>query len=88
MDLESTREITDDARQRLEEVLRPWRERFPGVDLGKDVRLESPAEAVVRAADGAQLLVVGRRSHRPALGPAAQAARHHASRPVAVVPHG
>lgn len=49
------------------------------------------AKAVVRAAEGAALLVVGRREHRPGrvphLGPVAQAAIHHGHCPVAVVPH-
>ncbi|MFE2125043.1 universal stress protein [Streptomyces amritsarensis] len=91
VDHEVAKEITDDARQRLEGVLRPWRERFPGVELVDGVRLESPAEAVVRAAEGAELLVVGRREHRPALAPriglVTQAALHHVRCPVAVVPH-
>ncbi|MEU5715859.1 universal stress protein [Streptomyces sp. NPDC020403] len=90
-DHEVTQEITDEAAQRLRQILSPWRERFPGVELSDAVRLESPAEAVVRAAEGAGLLVVGRRRHRPPLaprlGPVAQAALHHVGCPVAVVPH-
>ncbi|MFF4578483.1 universal stress protein [Streptomyces sp. NPDC001373] len=86
-----TKEITDDAQSRLGQVLGPWRERFPGVEVADGVRLQGPAEAVVRAAEGAELLVVGRRKHRPALaprlGPVTQAALHHARCPVAVVPH-
>lgn len=91
VDHDITEEITHDARQRLGQVLSPWRERFPGVELAEAVRLESPAEAVVRAAEGARLLVVGRRVRRialaPPLGPVAQAALHHSRCPVAVVPH-
>ncbi|MER5202155.1 universal stress protein [Streptomyces sp. NPDC002825] len=83
--------ITEEARKQLGEVLRPWREKFPGVEPVDAVGLESPAEAVVRAAEGAGLLVVGRRKHRPPLaprlGPVAHAALHHARCPVAVVPH-
>ncbi|WP_369360715.1 universal stress protein [Streptomyces sp. cg2] len=86
-----TEEITQDVRKRLNRVLGPWREQFPGVVVTDAVRLESPARAVVRAAEGAGLLVVGRREHRPALaprlGPVAQAAIHHARCPLAVVPH-
>ncbi|AGP53954.1 hypothetical protein M271_11785 [Streptomyces rapamycinicus NRRL 5491] len=56
-----------------------------------EVRLESPARAVVQAAADSDLLMVGRRKHPPALGPrlgaVVQAAVHHASCPVAVVPH-
>ncbi|MGW2182295.1 universal stress protein [Streptomyces sp. NPDC001732] len=91
VDHDVVKEITEDARKQLDQVLRPWREKFPGVEPVGTVRLESPAEAVVRSAGGAELLVVGRRKHRPPLaphlGPVAQAALHHARCPVAVVPH-
>ncbi|MEH0639042.1 MULTISPECIES: universal stress protein [Streptomyces] len=86
-----TQEIVHDARNQLSQALRPWREKFPGVDVADTTRLESPARAVVGAAEGADLLVVGRRKHHPnlgqRLGPVAQAAVHHARCPVAVVPH-
>lgn len=85
-------EITQDAQKHLGQALTPWREKFPDVVVVDTTRLESPAEAVVRAAEGAELLVVGRRKRRAALaqrlGPVAQAAIHHARCPVAVVPHG
>ncbi|MFI1825522.1 universal stress protein [Streptomyces sp. NPDC020412] len=85
-------EVTQVAQKRLAEVLRPWRETFPGVEPVDAVRLESPAEAVVRAAERADVLVVGRRKQRPALaprlGPVAHAALHHVRCPVVVVPHG
>ncbi|GEB57447.1 universal stress protein [Streptomyces gardneri] len=91
VDHDVAKEITEDAKKELGQVLRPWREKFPGVEPVDAVRLESPAEAVVRAAEGASLLVVGRRKHRPPLaprlGPLAHAALHHARCPVAVVPH-
>ncbi|MEU0221257.1 universal stress protein [Streptomyces sp. NPDC006265] len=87
-----TEEITRDALKELGKALRPWREKYPQVDVADGIRLESPAKAVVRAAEGAALLVVGRREHRPGLaprlGPVAQAAIHHGRCPVAVVPHG
>jgi nucleotide-binding universal stress UspA family protein len=83
--------IAEDAREKLNEALRPWREKFPGVQVTDVVRLESPARAAVREARGADLLVVGRRKHRGALagrlGPVAHAAAHHAACPLAVVPH-
>ncbi|WP_086823925.1 universal stress protein [Streptomyces sp. NRRL B-24572] len=91
VDHEVTKKITEEAHQQLGQVLRPWREKFPAVEPVDAVRLESPAEAVVRAAEGAGLLVVGRRKRRPSLaprlGPVAHAALHHARCPVAVVPH-
>ncbi|WP_345657130.1 hypothetical protein [Streptomyces siamensis] len=39
----------------------------PGVRAAPEVCLESPATAVVRAAEGATLLVAGRREHRTGL---------------------
>ncbi|MEU2912759.1 universal stress protein [Streptomyces massasporeus] len=87
-----TEEITRDALKELGKTLRPWREKYPQVDVADGIRLESPARAVVRGAEDAALLVVGRREHRPGLGhhlgPVAQAAIHHGRCPVAVVPHG
>ncbi|MFE2935967.1 universal stress protein [Streptomyces sp. NPDC059278] len=91
VDHDVTEEITRDAQQRVHQVLLPWRDKFPLVEVSDSIALESPAKAVVRAAHGAGLLVVGRRSHRPALphlGSVTQAAIHHARCPVAVVPHG
>jgi nucleotide-binding universal stress UspA family protein len=91
VDHDVTEEIRQDAQKHLSQALRPWREKFPRVEVTDSIGLESPAEAVVRAAEGAGLLVIGKRKHRPALaprlGPVAEAAIHHARCPVAVVPH-
>ncbi|EKX64046.1 universal stress protein [Streptomyces ipomoeae] len=91
VDHDVSQEITQDAQKQLDKVLRPWREKYPQVDVAEGIRLDSPAKAVVRAAEGAALLVVGRRAHRhglpPHLGPVAQAAIHHGRCPVVVVPH-
>ncbi|MDX3231360.1 universal stress protein [Streptomyces sp. ME19-01-6] len=85
------REVADKAQRELDGVLRPWREKFPRVRVIDEVRLESPAQAVVRGASGSGLLMIGRRKHRaalaPRIGPVVQAAVHHAMCPVAVVPH-
>ncbi|MGW2642841.1 universal stress protein [Streptomyces sp. NPDC001348] len=91
VDQEVTAETTREAEHRLSNTLRAWREKYPRVEVADSVRLENPAKAVVQAAEGAALLVVGRRRHRPGpgphLGPVAQAAIHHGLCPVAVVPH-
>ncbi|WP_225850451.1 universal stress protein [Streptomyces sp. HPF1205] len=91
VDHEVTEEVAGDARRRLADACRPWREKFPQVEIAENVGLESPARAVLRAAGGAALLVLGRRRRRPPLaprlGPVTQAALHHARCPVAVVPH-
>ncbi|MDX3308761.1 universal stress protein [Streptomyces sp. NPDC054884] len=86
-----TEEMTKDARTALSDALRPWQEKYPQVEVVESIRLASPGKAVVQAAEGAALLVVGRRAHRRGtghhLGPVAQAAIHHGHCPVAVVPH-
>ncbi|WP_046776717.1 universal stress protein [Streptomyces yangpuensis] len=90
-DHEVTREIEREARARLNRALQRWRVQYPDLDVVDSVTLESPARAVVKAAEGAGMLVVGRRKNRPPLAPGlgsvAQAAIHHARCPVAVVPH-
>ncbi|MEL5955922.1 universal stress protein [Streptomyces sp. CLV115] len=91
VDHDVSEEITRDAQKRVHQILLPWRDKFPRVEVSDSIALEAPAKAVVRAARGAGLLAVGRRRNRPALshlGPVAQAAIHHARCPVAVVPHG
>ncbi|WP_405783435.1 universal stress protein [Streptomyces sp. NBC_00859] len=82
---------TERAQLELGDALRPWREKFPQVRTADRVRTESPAQAVVRGATGAGLLVVGRRRNQPApvppVGHVLSSAVHHAPCPVAVVPH-
>ncbi|GAB7029027.1 universal stress protein [Streptomyces sp. NPDC021749] len=84
-------EVTKEADGELREAIRPWRERFPDVPVRLTVLPESPTRAMVQTVPGAELLVVGRRRHHPFLaprvGPVAHAAMHHATCPVAVVPH-
>ncbi|MEU5343936.1 universal stress protein [Streptomyces sp. NPDC020766] len=74
----------------LAEALRPWEERFPEVRVTQQVEMGSAGEVLLTAAAPAQLLVVGRRAHRSAVGArvgsVAHAAMHHAPCPVAVVP--
>ncbi|MDC0765365.1 universal stress protein [Streptomyces sp. HD] len=75
----------------LSDALRPWQDRYPEVTTRTDVVLLHPAEALLNASRGADLLVVGRRTDPQApegrLGPVAHAVLHHARCPVAVVPH-
>ncbi|WP_405876924.1 universal stress protein [Streptomyces sp. NBC_01136] len=85
-------------RQRAEEwqgalsaVLQPWKDKYPEVDVVESVPEGKASSALIRAASGASLLVVGHRiTERPVggrTGPVTRAAVHHASCPVAVVPH-
>ncbi|MDX3727282.1 universal stress protein [Streptomyces caniscabiei] len=84
-------ELTGEAREGLSRALRPWREKYPQVEVEDSIRLASPAKAVVHAAEDAALLVVGRRVHRHGmthhLDHVAHAAIHHVRCPVAVVSH-
>ncbi|MEU6144500.1 universal stress protein [Streptomyces sp. NPDC047081] len=69
--------------QQLSDALRPWRAKYPDVDVLEDVVLFTPPEALVHASAGAELLVVGRRS---ASGSALAELLEHSRCPVAVVP--
>ncbi|MET8586800.1 universal stress protein [Streptomyces collinus] len=78
-------------RRSLAEAVRPWRERFPEVPVAEHVEMGSAAQVLLAAAARAQLMVVGRRAHRTAvgarIGSVAYGVLHHAGCPVAVVPH-
>ncbi|MFC7267190.1 universal stress protein [Streptomyces lutosisoli] len=70
--------------QLLSDALRPWREKYPQVDVYEDVRLQSPSAALVHASASAGLLVVGRAGR--SLGSTLRAVLEHAECPVTVVP--
>ncbi|WBO68206.1 universal stress protein [Streptomyces camelliae] len=78
-------------KEALSAALAPWRERFPGVPVTEHVEMGSAGQVLLSAAARAQLLVVGRRAHRSAvgarIGSVAHGVLHHAECPVAVVPH-
>lgn len=79
----------DGAEAWLAEVVAGWRGKYPDVEALTEVVVGHPVEALVSAARGSELLVVGPRSrHRvmPALlGSVSQGVLHHARCPVAVV---
>ncbi|MFB7588577.1 universal stress protein [Streptomyces sp. NPDC056169] len=76
----------------LREAVEPWRERFPEVPVTEHVELGSAGQVLLSSSGAAQLLVVGRRAGRGAVGPrigsVAHAALHLAPCPVAVIPQG
>ncbi|GGW40828.1 universal stress protein [Streptomyces lucensis JCM 4490] len=78
-------------KQALADALQPWRERFPDVPVAEHVEMGSAAQVLLSVAGGAQLMVVGRRARRTAvgarIGSVAYGVLHHADCPVAVVPH-
>ncbi|MFJ7017475.1 universal stress protein [Streptomyces sp. NPDC101117] len=75
----------------LAEALQPWRERFPDVHVVEHVEMGSAGQVLLSVASRAQLVVVGRRARRTAvgarIGSVASGVLHHAPCPVAVVPH-
>ena len=78
-------------KQALADALRPWQERFPQVPVAEHVEMGSAGQVLLSMAGRAQLMVVGRRSRRTAvgarIGSVAHGVLHHAECPVAVVPH-
>ncbi|MGW5473189.1 universal stress protein [Streptomyces chartreusis] len=75
----------------LDAVIKVWRDKYPEVEVVETVTEGRARSVLVRAATGASLLVVGRRTtERPAgprTGPVTHAAVQHVGCPVAVVPH-
>jgi len=78
-------------RHRLAEVLGPWQEKFPGVEVSPQTVIGGAGTHLVDASYDASLVVVGRRTRRSPvgahIGAVTHAVLHHAQAPVAVVPH-
>ncbi|WP_327725795.1 universal stress protein [Streptomyces europaeiscabiei] len=78
-------------RKALSAALEPLRERFPEVPVTQHVEMGSAGQVLLSVAQRAQLMVVGRRARRTAvgarIGSVAHGVLHHARCPVAVVPH-
>ncbi|MBY8339541.1 universal stress protein [Streptomyces spinosirectus] len=72
-------------------ALQPMRELFPDVPVIEHVEIGSAGQVLLSVAGRAQLMVVGRRAHRTAvgarIGSVAHGVLHHAPCPVAVVPN-
>ncbi|GAA4833658.1 universal stress protein [Kitasatospora terrestris] len=85
-------ELEAAARRGLAEALEPWRKRYPQVRVETRTPRGPAPVAVVEAAAGAGLVVVGRHTRRspvgPHLGAVTRAVVHHVQGPVAVVPCG
>ncbi|MCX5257427.1 universal stress protein [Streptomyces canus] len=75
----------------LASALQPWRERFPDVPVVEHIEMGSAGQVLLSMTARAQLMVVGRRARRTAvgarIGSVAHGVLHHADCPVAVVPH-
>ncbi|MBZ9593809.1 universal stress protein [Streptomyces erythrochromogenes] len=90
-DSDSERDIERSVTRTVEDMLLPWRHKFPAVDVTTRVSRGSAGERLLHASRGAALVVVGRRLRHsplgPHLGPVAHAVLHHAAAPVAIVAH-
>ncbi|MEV0494120.1 universal stress protein [Streptomyces atratus] len=91
VDLELHGELSRQEAGALTEVLRPWRQKYPAVEVVEESRYGTAANHLVDASREASLVVVGRRIRRASvgthIGPVTHAVLHHATAPVAVVPH-
>ncbi|MFE2811620.1 universal stress protein [Streptomyces nigra] len=78
-------------RSELSDVLRPWQDRYPTLEIHAQATIGGAGRHLVDASYDAALVVVGRQIRRAAvgahIGPVTQALLHHAVAPVAVVPH-
>ncbi|WP_103532907.1 universal stress protein [Streptomyces sp. SM11] len=75
----------------LAEILRPWRQKYPDVEVVEVSRPGSAAALLIDASRDASLVVVGRRIRRNPfgshIGAVTHAVLHHSTAPVAVVAH-
>ncbi|MFG2549407.1 universal stress protein [Streptomyces sp. NPDC048581] len=75
----------------LTETLRPWREKFPGVEVAEEAVVGRPGAHLADASRDGSLVVLGRRRRHALVGPhiglVTHEVLHRATAPVAVVPH-
>ncbi|MEV6246738.1 universal stress protein [Streptomyces sp. NPDC051742] len=85
------REMGPDIARRLADALSPWRRKFPPLRVVERTPVGGPAQLLLRAADNADLVVVGRCVRRGSLGAhigsVTHAVMHHCPVPVAVIAH-
>lgn len=90
-DLELHRSLARAEADALTGALRPWRAKFPDVEVTEESHYGSPAGHLTDVSREASLIVVGKRVRRTPIGthtgPVTHAVLHHAGAPVAVVPH-
>jgi nucleotide-binding universal stress UspA family protein len=84
-------ELTRKHAEELADVLRPWRHKYPAVEVAEEARAGSAASRLAKASREASLVVVGGRIRRSPfgahIGPVTHAVLHHATAPVVVVAH-
>ncbi|WP_329296794.1 universal stress protein [Streptomyces pseudovenezuelae] len=91
VDPEYQDEIVRQQSAALSAALRPWRQKYPDIEVVEESRSGSGANHLVDASREASLVVVGRRIRRSPLGAhigsVTHAVLHHATAPVVVVSH-
>ena len=91
VDPEFDQDVAREQAGRLADVLRPWRQKYPSVEIAEDSGTGGASSRLIEASREASLVVVGRRvRHSPFgihIGSVAHAVLHHAVAPVAVVAH-
>ncbi|WP_225829805.1 universal stress protein [Streptomyces sp. NK08204] len=91
MDFVLNDELSEQVWHRMTEVLRPWKAKYPGVEVREHAVVGGSGRHLVHASRDAALVVVGRKNRRAPVGAHIGAVTHavlqHASAPVAVVPH-
>ncbi|MGC5005380.1 universal stress protein [Streptomyces sp. NBC_00353] len=84
-------QITQSLNTGLDNMLKPWREKYPTVDIDAQVTVGRASEQLLETGSEAGLIVVGRRIRRSSIGvhigPITHAILHHATAPVAVIAH-
>ncbi|GGU95450.1 stress-inducible protein [Streptomyces litmocidini] len=83
--------VAPEIQRSLDDLLEPWRAKFPDLAVTGRVALGSAGQELVHAAEDTALVVVGRHARGSALGThigsVAHAVLHHSRSPVALVPH-
>ena len=84
-------DLDREAHELLDDLLQPWREKYPDVPVRVEVVHGEPARALVHVSPGAALVVVGSRGRRGfatlLLGSVGHGVVHHARSAVALVRH-
>jgi nucleotide-binding universal stress UspA family protein len=88
---EVTAQITQSMNTGLDDMLKPWRDKYPTVHIDAQATVGRASEQLLETGSEAGLIIVGRRIRRSSIGahigPITHAVLHHAIAPVAVVAH-
>jgi nucleotide-binding universal stress UspA family protein len=83
-------DVSSDAARWLADLIAPWRQKYPDVDVAEDVVYAQPGRVLAGASACGDLVVLGRNSAEDSgglgMGAVAHAVLNHAHCPVAIVP--